>query len=58
MSKELFICELNGNHYGHGDIDYMRELFTDYFVTMDMYGRSEADFKIIRTRKGNKDEGK
>lgn len=58
MKKEQFQCHLKGQYYGQGDIDYMKELFIDYFVTMDMYGREEAEFKVVRINKQTKENGK
>lgn len=49
--KEIYECHLNGKFYGKGDLDYMRELITDYMVTHDMYGHKEVNFKIIKKEK-------
>ena len=44
----MFTCYLNGEFYGSGDADYIRELFVDYVVTCEMYGRKECEFKIVK----------
>lgn len=49
-AEEKYICYLKGEVYGMGDMKYMLELFTDYFLTMDMYGRDEAEFKVVRRK--------
>ena len=46
--KDLYKCYLNGNFYGGGSLDYMRELFIDYVITCKMYGKKECEFKIIK----------
>jgi hypothetical protein len=51
IEKQLYACFLNGQFYGTGDLDYMRELFVDYVVTMKMYDRSSVDFRITKTEK-------
>ncbi len=54
--KELYECYLNGKPYGAGDLHYMKELFVDYFITCEMYGKEEADFKVKRTNRDEKME--
>jgi hypothetical protein len=52
-------CYLNGKFYGSGPLAYMRELFVDYVILNQMYGRSEVDFKIVkeeRVRRNRNDE--
>jgi hypothetical protein len=44
----MYECYLNGNFYGSGDLSYMKELFVDYVVTCEMYGREQCDFKIVK----------
>jgi hypothetical protein len=48
INREHYKCYLNGKFYGSGSLEYMRELFVDYFITCKMYGRPEADFKIVK----------
>lgn len=45
----MYKCYLNGKFYGSGDLAYMKELFVDYVVTCEMYGKSECNFKIIKS---------
>lgn len=53
--KEQYICYLNGERYGKGDMEYMRELFIDYFVTCNMYGKDQGEFKVVSQSKLVKD---
>lgn len=53
--KEQYICYLNGKRYGKGDMEYMRELFIDYFVTCKMHGREQGEFKVVNEKKVIKD---
>jgi hypothetical protein len=46
----MYACYLNGNIYGVGDLEYMNELFRDYVVTCEMYGREVCEFKIVRRK--------
>ncbi|PFK99925.1 hypothetical protein COJ01_17925 [Priestia megaterium] len=46
MSKK-YTCYLNGNFYGYGPLEYMNELFRDYVVACEMYGRKEVSFDIV-----------
>lgn len=48
IPKDVYKCYLNGSLYGSGNLDYMRELFVDYVVTCQMYGKKECDFKIVK----------
>lgn len=48
IPKDTYRCYLNGSFYGSGNLDYMRELFVDYVVTCEMYGKKECDFKIVK----------
>jgi hypothetical protein len=48
INREHYKCYLNGKFYGSGTLKYMQELFVDYFITCEMYGRPEADFKIMK----------
>ena len=53
--KNQYICFLNGERYGSGDMEYMRELFIDYFVTCKMHGREQGEFKVVSQKKLVKD---
>ncbi|WP_161805237.1 hypothetical protein [Sporosarcina globispora] len=44
----MYRCYLNGKFYGTGNLKYMQELFVDYVVTCEMYGKNQAEFKIIK----------
>lgn len=48
LPKDIYMCYLNGRLYGSGGLDYIHELFKDYFITCKMYGKSECDFKVIK----------
>jgi len=48
---DTYKCYLNGQFYGSGSLLYMRELFVDYVVTCQMYGREECEFKIVKNTK-------
>lgn len=48
IEREYYECFLNGKRYGVGSLEYMLELFKDYVVTCKMYGKNEADFKIVK----------
>ena len=50
IEQEYYECYLNGNRYGIGSLDYMLELFKDYVVTCEMYGKDEAEFKIVKRK--------
>ncbi|QQO41082.1 hypothetical protein 015DV002_128 [Bacillus phage 015DV002] len=45
--SKLYICFLNGKPYGKGDLEYMLELFKDYVVTCEMYGKARCDFTVV-----------
>lgn len=45
------MCFLNGKLYGCGDIEYMNDLFCDYVVYCEMYGRDDCIFWIIMKEK-------
>lgn len=47
ISKKYYICYLNGEPYGTGDLEYMGELFKDYVVNCKMYDKKECEFKIV-----------
>ena len=49
---KLYTCYLNGHIYGRGSLEYMLELFKDYVVTCEMYGKKEVDIKIKRNWDG------
>lgn len=44
----MYTCYLNGKFYGRGDLEYMKELFVDYVVSSEMYGKDESDWKIVK----------
>lgn len=44
----MYMCYLNGKFYGSGNLKYMKELFVDYVVTCEMYGKDEVEFKIVK----------
>lgn len=46
MNKR-YECWLNGQFYGGGNLAYMKELFVDYVINCEMYGKKQAEFKII-----------
>ena len=48
MNQDTYICYLNGKFYGIGGLEYVRELFVDYVVACEMYGRKECEFKIVK----------
>lgn len=45
---QIYACFLNGKLYGTGDLEYMNELFRDYVVACEMYGRESCEFRIVR----------
>lgn len=45
--KKQYVCFLNGKRYGSGDMEYMKELFIDYFITCNMYGNEVGEFKVV-----------
>lgn len=53
MSDEMYICFLNGEFYGGGNSEYMNELFRDYVVSCDMYGKYDCEFRIVRVTNAN-----
>lgn len=52
MNQDTYKCYLNGKFYGGGGLNYMKELFVDYVVTCEMYGRKECEFKIVKNVRG------
>jgi len=44
--KQIYSMYLNGNFYGSGRLDYMKELFIDYVVTCEMYEKEEVTITI------------
>lgn len=46
MSKK-YTCYLNGKFYGYGPPEYMNELFRDYVVACQLYGKQEVSFDIV-----------
>ena len=45
---DTYKCYLNGSLYGIGDLEYMNELFRDYVVICEMYGKTKCEFRIVR----------
>src|SRR5690606_11949466 len=52
--KKKYVCFLNGQVYGSGNLRYMHELFYDYVVNKEMYDLGEATFKIVERSKAIK----
>lgn len=48
---QIYACFLNGKLYGCGDIEYMNDLFRDYVVYCEMYGRDDCTFRITTKEK-------
>lgn len=48
IPKPVYRCYLNGSIYGCGNLEYMNELFKDYVVTMEMYGKKKVEFEIVK----------
>lgn len=44
----MYILFLNGEAYGGGDLDYMRELVADYLITFKAHDMDEVEFKIVK----------
>ena len=44
----MYSCYLNGTLYGSGPLEYIHELFYDYVVLSQMYGKEECSFIIKR----------
>ena len=53
MMAEIYECYLNGKFYGSGPLEYIRELFEDYFITCKMYGRDKAEFTVRKRKERN-----
>ena len=47
MKQQRYVCYLNGNIYGMGDLEYMNELFRDYVVACRMHGNEQVEFRIV-----------
>ncbi len=47
MINNIYNCKINGEYYGTGRLDYMRELFNDY-IDSNMYDRNSVSFEIYR----------
>ena len=45
---DMYKCYLNGSLYGVGNLACMNELFCDYVVTHEMYGKTKCEFRIVR----------
>ncbi len=50
--KDRYIMFLNGQFYGGGDLEYMKELFIDYVVTCKMYGKNDVTISIQKEPEG------
>ena len=48
---QMYACFLNGKLYGCGDIEYVNDLFRDYVVNCEMYGRDDCTFHITTKEK-------
>lgn len=48
VNEIMYECYLNGKFYGSGNLEYMHELFKDYVVACQMYGKRECEFKVVR----------
>ncbi|KAA0813070.1 hypothetical protein SFC27_22585 [Bacillus licheniformis] len=48
---QIYACFLNGKFYGAGDLEYMHELFRDYVVYCEMYGRDDCTFRVTTKEK-------
>ena len=48
IPKTQYKCYLNDSLYGSGDLEYINQLFRDYVVNCGMYGKEQAEFKIVR----------
>lgn len=51
---QIYSCFLNGKLYGCGDVEYMNELFRDYVVNYEMYGRDDCSFRITTKEKARR----
>ncbi|ASB89252.1 MULTISPECIES: hypothetical protein [Bacillus] len=49
--SQTYACFLNGKFYGAGNLEYMNELFRDYVVNSEMYGKGECAFRITSQEK-------
>lgn len=46
--SEIYNFYLNGSFYGSGNLEYMKELFVDYVITCEMYGKDKCSFEIVK----------
>ncbi|WP_057080589.1 hypothetical protein [Bacillus amyloliquefaciens] len=51
---QIYACFLNGKLYGCGDMEYMNDLFRDYVVTCEMYGKDDCTFQITTKKKARR----
>jgi len=51
--KEVYQCYLNGSFYGSGNLEYMKELFIDYVITCEMYGKDKCSFEIVKKERND-----
>lgn len=48
---QIYACFLNGKLYGCGDVEYVNDLFRDYVVNCEMYGKDDCTFQITKKEK-------
>lgn len=48
---QVYACFLNGKLYGKGDLDYMKDLFRDWVVDCEMYGKDDVTFRVTTVDK-------
>ncbi|MGG1103251.1 hypothetical protein ABES74_04145 [Bacillus subtilis] len=52
--SQIYAYFLNGKLYGCGDIEYMNDLFRDYVVNCEMYGKDDCTFRITTKEKARR----
>lgn len=50
IPADYYQCYINGKFYGGGSLKFIHELFTDYVLTHNMYGREKIEFKITKNK--------
>lgn len=48
---QIYACFLNGKLYGTGDLAYMNDLFRDWVVYCEMYGKDDVTFRVTTVEK-------
>ncbi|WP_303984514.1 hypothetical protein [Niallia circulans] len=48
---QIYACFLNGKLYGKGDLAYMNDLFRDWVVDCEMYGKDDVTFRVTTIEK-------